>query len=120
MSDHKDELRMYIVVNNDAKMGKGKVAAQVGHAVMMAVAHLIKNDQKLYSRYSQSGMAKIVLKANLETIEQLASAHKNVFVVRDAGRTQIESGTLTAVGFLPMTEHIRDKQYPMLSSLKLL
>ncbi|CAH6420143.1 Peptidyl-tRNA hydrolase 2 [uncultured virus] len=111
---------MYIVVNNSVKMDKGKIAAQVGHAVMMATEYMIQIDDHLYRKYKQGGMTKIVLKADKETIDDLEARFTNIFVVRDAGRTQIAAGTLTAIAFLPMTENQRDGRYGTLSKLKLL
>lgn len=112
------ELRMYIVVNNDIGMGKGKIASQVGHAVMLVVEYLIKHEPDSYQKYKASGMPKIVLKADAEMMQSLTA--KSRWIVHDAGRTQIELGTLTTIGFPPMTEADRDKFHPELVSLKLL
>ena len=118
MSTNDEEVRMYIVVNADAKMNRGKIAAQVGHAVMLVTEHLLTSNKGLYYQYKHDGMPKIVLKADASTIEGLAN--KSNFVIRDAGRTQVEAGTLTAIGFLPMTDSTRAKYYAELATLKLL
>jgi len=97
MEIYNNELRMYIVVNSDAKMGKGKIAAQVGHVVMMITEYLLTHDRALYDKYKKNNMPKIVLKADLETMNRLLNISK--FIVRDAGRNQIDAGTLTAIGF---------------------
>ncbi len=36
------EFVMYIFVNNDLNMGKGKIAAQVGHIVEIMIEELVK------------------------------------------------------------------------------
>lgn len=118
-----DELRMHIVVNADAKMDKGKIAAQVGHAVQLVTEYMLHADYGLYyyglySRYNDQGMVKIVHKADAATMANLTK--KTKFVVHDAGRTQIEAGTLTAVAFLPMTDEDRNTEFPELEHLKLL
>ena len=122
MNNHGEELRAYIVVNTDAKMGKGKAAAQVGHATMNITEHLLTStqaDRTLYYKYKRNGMPKIVLGANLEIMNKLECSYPNVFPIRDSGRTQVEPGTLTAIGFLPMTDLEKDRFYPELKLLKL-
>ena len=89
-------------------------------AVMHATEYLLNNNRNLYTKYKRNGMPKIVLGAKKEVINQLEADHGNIFVIRDAGRTQLDAGTLTAIGFIPMTETQRDKSYPELKSLKLL
>ena len=51
-----DEVVMYIIVNSDLKMGKGKIAAQVGHIVMHIMEALVKVDisTNIYERYCLS------------------------------------------------------------------
>ena len=44
MEDNGNGLRMYIVINLDAKMGKGKAAAQVG------IYHYIQNIREMECR----------------------------------------------------------------------
>ena len=113
-----EELRMYIVVNADAGMRAGKIGSQVGHAVMMITEQLIYNNKELLHKYKRDHMAKIILKADAKTIEELSK--KTTAVVYDLGRTQVESGTLTAIAFMPMYESERDVSYPELKKLKLL
>lgn len=113
-SDTMSELKMYIVINKDLKMSKGKIASQVGHATMLVTEYLIKFKPKLYQTYRNLGMPKIVLQADTTTIDKLSTTINPNFVVYDAGRTQIPIGSLTTIAFIPMTEH------KILSSLKLL
>ena len=113
------ELRMYIVVNTDVKMGKGKIAAQVGHAVMLITEYMMKHRQSAYEQYKLDGMAKITLKSNLTTIRKL-SEDPTCVVIHDAGRTQVAPNTLTVIAFPPMTEETKAKFYSGLNELKLL
>lgn len=119
-----EELRISIVVNVDAKMGKGKIASQVGHVIMLITEYLLTYDKELYINYKQSGMPKIVLRANLDImntlLKDLELSGSKLFPTRDAGRTQIAPKTLTAIGFLPMTDEERNNSFPILSTLKLL
>jgi len=65
-----DEVVMYIIVNSDLKMGKGKIAAQVGHIVMHIMEALVKVDisTNIYERYCLwrgNSYPKIILKGTL-------------------------------------------------------
>ena len=113
-----DNLYMYILVNNDAKMGKGKIAGQVGHVVGLITEEIIQDyyeerdiiATEAYERYiswKKKGHAKIILKATEEQMKLFLNDMECVYV-RDAGKTQIAPNTLTAIGFYPSTE-LKDK-----------
>ena len=114
--DKQEAYHMYIFVNNDLKMGKGKIAAQVGHVVLQIVEHILndkKSDEfKRYQEWKKNGQAKIVLKATELDLQTLATLPESKFIL-DAGRTQIQSGSLTVVGFFPNV-HPEFKKYTLL------
>jgi peptidyl-tRNA hydrolase, PTH2 family len=92
------DLRMYILVNEELKMSKGKVAAQVGHAVNVLIYNSLTNggrDAQLVHEYMKSEIKKIVLSAPLSTLEMLEQ--KGHIAIRDKGYTQIEPDSLTCV-----------------------
>lgn len=105
------EHKMVLVVRNDLGMGKGKIGAQCGHATLGAYKRAVKKTPAAVASWSRWGQAKICVKVNSEAelleIEQLAAAlgipH---YTVADAGRTQIEAGSLTvlAVGPAPVAQ----------------
>ena len=103
-----DEVVMYIIVNSDLKMGKGKIAAQVGHIVMHIMEALVKVDisTNIYERYCLwrgNSYPKIILKGTLNQLYDIKdNYYGTIFVQRDEGRTQIEDGSLTCIGFFPM------------------
>lgn len=116
--DDDASLYMYILVNNDAKMGKGKIAGQVGHVVGLITEDIVKNyyvcrtDDNIeayitYLSWKDKGHAKIILKATQEEIESFVS-NTDCLCIRDAGKTQLPPNTLTVVGFYPTTE-LKDK-----------
>ena len=77
--DHEasDEKKMIICVNSNTKMSRGKMAAQAVHAALLAVdAH--------------PGVPVVVLGASPAEIAGMR------ITVHDAGRTEVEPGTLTA------------------------
>ena len=107
-----DEYKMYILVNADAKMGKGKIASQVGHAVMAVTEIMIIEYPTEWHKYKCNRIhAKICLKASNDLINEiyekydyLQHPNKKVWCsgIKDIGRTQVEPGTLTAIAFNPM------------------
>ncbi len=108
---------MYILVNDDLKMGKGKIAGQVGHVVGLITEEIIRKSYETskgipdcYSRYmiwKATGHAKVVLKATQEQINQLLGEPESVYI-RDAGKTQIAPNSLTVIGFYP-SANLKDK-----------
>lgn len=99
-----DWIHMYFVVNHTLNMGKGKIGGQVGHATEKLIRRLEKSPTKNYSAWRSSGNAKIVLKAKESELEDLIKKHGKICeYVIDAGKTQIAAGSLTVVGFIPLT-----------------
>ena len=81
-------------------MGKGKIAAQVGHAAVIAALNAIEKTPAIFEMWRSQGQSKVVLKATdsseIEGILQQAEQNgAPVCKVHDAGRTQIPSGSLT-------------------------
>lgn len=97
---------MVLVVRNDLKMGKGKIAAQCGHASVGAFEVGMKKCPQLVHRWNCSGSAKIAVK--VESEQELNEIHRkaksiglNCCVIRDAGRTQLEPNTKTVLAVGP-------------------
>ena len=98
---------MYILVNEDIKIGKGKLAGQVGHAVC---TYMYRNYIRRYDggfvrwtndmlRYIDDYMEvqkKIILKCPQWKLEELEKEGKYI-VIRDKGLTQLEPNTLTCI-----------------------
>ncbi len=99
------ELAQYIIVNNSLGMNKGKIAAQASHA---SVSVLDKVEESVISEWKESGMKKIVLKAqNTEELLALFEKAKKRFpcaLITDAGKTQIAPGSKTAFACGPIEE----------------
>jgi PTH2 family peptidyl-tRNA hydrolase len=114
--ESKDDYVMYIFVNTDLKMGKGKLAAQVGHVVGEITEYVIrtKHAEERYKIWKNTGYTKIVLKATEKELELLMKEDE-AFHIRDLGRTQIAADSLTVVGFLPSnTNKDKFKSYRLL------
>jgi PTH2 family peptidyl-tRNA hydrolase len=103
-------MKQVIVVRNDLKLPKGKLAAQVAHASVEAVLRSSSSD---VDAWRSEGMAKIVVKVDSEkellAIQQAAKAKKCVAaVITDAGKTVVAPGTRTCVGIGPAEEDVLD------------
>jgi PTH2 family peptidyl-tRNA hydrolase len=112
-------LKQVIVVNESLRLPCGKLAAQVAHAAIGAFLETNRNDQ---AEWLSSGMAKVVLacesESALQALYSLAQeAGLPVFLVADAGRTVIPSGTVTCLGIGPAPERVIG---PITADLKLL
>lgn len=98
-----------LVVRNDLKMGKGKIAAQCSHA---SIASFLKAHERKwgsdYQEWLDEGMQKIVCKVESEKeLLQLFEQVKGKFptaLITDAGHTQIDPGTKTCIGIGPAKE----------------
>ncbi|KAL5477773.1 hypothetical protein EMCRGX_G024615 [Ephydatia muelleri] len=114
MSEVLGEYKMVLVVRNDLKMGKGKVAAQCGHAAVGAYRQMLSNDPRTLEKWESIGAMKVVVKApDEETLFKVAheakSAGLNIHIVRDAGRTQIAPGSKTVLCVGPGPSDTIDK-----------
>ena len=102
---------MYFVMNSDLNMSKGKCCSQIAHATQEITERIIrscyesKKPPEYYLTYMKwkMGSAKIVLKAPEEKLKELMKLD-HCIAIRDAGRTQVNSGSLTCIGFYPSTE----------------
>lgn len=106
--------KMILVVRNDLKMGKGKIAAQCGHAAVGAYQTAVHRFPDALRSWNDSGCAKIAVKADSK--EQLLSIRKqalalnfNVCMIRDAGRTQIEPNSITVLAIGPAEVEALDR-----------
>lgn len=93
----KRDLRMYIFVNGNIKISKGKLAGQVGHAVNLITYYYSKKYEALLDEYMAGDIKKIVLKADSDFLEELEKNRIGI-AVRDKGYTELEPNTLTCVG----------------------
>ena len=120
----KGPLKQVILVRMDLKMGVGKIAAQCSHAALKAYKEMNRSDvgRKLTELWETSGQAKVVLKVNDEDhmrslADEASKLGINVATIRDAGRTQIPSGSMTVCALGPASAEQIDR---VTGALKLL
>eukprot|EP01114_Cavostelium_apophysatum_P020176 TRINITY_DN6695_c0_g1_i2.p1 TRINITY_DN6695_c0_g1~~TRINITY_DN6695_c0_g1_i2.p1 ORF type:complete len:208 (-),score=19.89 TRINITY_DN6695_c0_g1_i2:61-609(-) len=101
--------KMILVVRTDLKMTKGKIASQVGHGVLgLYKKALKKNPQAVKNWEKGGGQAKIATQVPTEEdLLRVEKAAKDAgivtYLVLDAGRTQIASGSMTVLALGPDT-----------------
>lgn len=84
------------------------MAAQVAHASLGAFLH---SNKKIAKKWQQQGQKKIVVQSNDLQNLQMQAHDLDIanFLVSDAGLTELEPGTITALGLGPDDESIIDK-----------
>jgi len=107
------EVKQVIIIRNDLDMGKGKAVAQGAHAAIQSYDRAREDVPRLVSDWKMMGEKKICLKCNLQEIlrvyEQAKKAKLPCSIIKDAGHTQLEPGTITAVAIGPAEEDVIDK-----------
>ncbi|MEM0480598.1 MAG: peptidyl-tRNA hydrolase Pth2 [Candidatus Aenigmatarchaeota archaeon] len=118
-SMYSSEIKQVIVIRTDLKMGKGKLVAQACHASLEAYK-LAKKE--IIEEWEKQGSKKVVLKVS--SLEELLKIYENakkenlpVALIRDAGKTQLEEGTITCLAIGPEYSEKIDK---ITGNLKLL
>lgn len=101
-----ERYKLVFLVRTDLGMTPGKIAAQVGHASIGAYK---QSTVPILDKWEDSGQAKIVLQVDsldqLRTLEQCAKAIGiQTYSVEDAGRTQVEPGSVTVCAIGPDSE----------------
>ena len=115
------DLKQVVVVRTDLGMGRGKIAAQCAHASIGAMEKITGFEPGWVSEWKEEGQAKIVLKIDSEkemlTLFQKIKKKFPCALIKDAGKTQIKSGTATCFGVGPVPEKAIDE---FIKDLKLL
>ena len=111
---------MAILIRTDIKMSKGKILAQVGHAMVDATIKAYTKTTLFY-KWQADGEKIVVLKVpNLKTLDTIINIAERKGVhsgnVIDAGLTEVSPGTIT-VGYVG--PNYEDKIDKLIGQLKL-
>lgn len=103
--------KQVILVRQDLKMPKGKMAAQVSHASVDAT---LKSKSGIVNEWRNYGAKKIILNVTdeKELLNYMKIAQNQGIVtslIKDAGHTVLEKGTVTCLGIGPDKEDLIDK-----------
>ncbi|WP_257298750.1 peptidyl-tRNA hydrolase Pth2 [Haloarchaeobius sp. FL176] len=104
-------MKQAIVARTDIGMGQGKLAAQVAHASLSAYED---TDSRTRKAWKGSGQKKVVLKGSgeselFELADRAESERLPHAIIRDAGHTQLDSGTVTALAIGPGEDEVVDR-----------
>ncbi len=114
-------IKQVIIVRTDLDMGKGKIAAQVGHSCVLGAENVRKSKPEWFEEW-WTGQEKIIVKVT--SLKELENVKKHAIdlnlpwsEVTDAGHTQIAPGTTTCISIGPAPAELIDK---VTGTLKLL
>lgn len=98
--------KQVILVREDLKLPLGKAGSQIAHASVDAT---LKSDKKIVDLWKKEGGKKIVLKVKDEKElfkykEMAESTGLKTALIKDAGHTVLEPGTITCLGIGPDEE----------------
>lgn len=112
-------MKLVLLVRLDLRMRTGKIAAQVAHAAVGTVISIQRlpatHQHSTYMRqWLSQGQAKVALgipneSAMMELQQRATEAGLHTFIVSDAGRTQVEAGSLTVLAIGPGPIHEIDQ-----------
>ncbi|MEM3430988.1 MAG: peptidyl-tRNA hydrolase Pth2 [Candidatus Micrarchaeia archaeon] len=106
-------MKQVIVFREDLKIGKGKLAAHAAHAAVTGFLKVEKKNNQLTTEWLNSGQKKVILKVKTESdLISLYEKIKNIIpseLIRDAGLTQVEPGTITCLVIGPWYDEEIDK-----------
>lgn len=114
-------MKQVIIFRADLKLGKGKLAAHAGHAALEGYLVVLKKNPKAVEKWLNEGQKKIVLKVpgEKELLSLYGKVKKEISsaIIRDAGLTQLEPGTVTCLVIGPWEDATVDRY---IKDLKLL
>ncbi|MEA1984285.1 MAG: peptidyl-tRNA hydrolase Pth2 [Euryarchaeota archaeon] len=112
------EYKQCIIIRDDLKLSKGKLAVQVAHAAVSASEWA---DRSTLEKWKDGGQKKVVLR--VDTVRDLFELKETArrqdiptALITDAGLTQVPPGTVTVLGIGPARADELDK---ITGSLKL-
>lgn len=131
-----DPIIMYLVVRTDLNMSAGKIAAQCGHAVGFGAIQFdylkslpetfVEGTEEnkaflMYEAWLNNSYRKVVLDANDKKWNKLKEHYKDsglLFVVVDAGLTEVDPNTETVAMIWPMKRSSAPQVLKKMQTLK--
>jgi len=100
------ENKLVIAVRRDLKLSPGKLAVQVAHASVSCALSARKNRPRWFKAWFDEGQKKVVVRVEnlreLFELKEMAEARGlTTSLITDAGRTEVEPGTVTCLGLGP-------------------
>ncbi len=111
-----EEHKLTLVLRTDLSMTRGKMCAQASHATLANYRHLESHSPKnpVLKKWESGGQAKVALQVKSEEELLLLQAQAVSLglcarVIRDAGRTQIQAGSVTCLAVGPGPKSVVDQ-----------
>ncbi len=106
MAQTEFKYKQVVAVRTDLKMGKGKLAAQVGHAAVSASEEARKKRPEWWDAWLEEGQCKVAVKVeSLTEILELEREARQMklphSLITDRGLTQLPPDTVTCLGIGP-------------------
>ncbi len=116
---HSSNYAMYLITNSSLQMEKGKIGAQIGHAVSKLYQDVLSGKLSILSikDWLDHGETKIILKATESEIVSFIKNYKPDIFIHDAGLTQVKAGSLTVIGWYPMNVNYQPEEFKRLKLL---
>lgn len=106
--------KLVILIRQDLKLPKGKMAVQAAHAAVEATLISLKNDESLVKKWRMGGQKKVALKVadekDIYKFKQIAKDYNlTTAIITDAGKTVVAPGTVTCMAIGPASEETIDQ-----------
>ncbi|KII66766.1 Peptidyl-tRNA hydrolase [Thelohanellus kitauei] len=100
----KRSLVIIVIIREDLGMSTGKMAAQCCHALLGCFTDALEKSLNIISKWEDNGELFGIYTSNIETLSKVATRVIEYprHLIRDAGRTQVRPGTITALAFGPI------------------
>ena len=106
MNEQVFKFKQVIAVRTDLGMSKGKTAVQVAHGAISAAERTRVTQQDVWKAWLREGQKKVAVKVQSE--EELLELRRLAVdksiphaMIRDAGMTELPTGTTTVIGIGP-------------------
>ena len=116
LSPRSEPHKLTLVIRTDLSMTRGKIAAQASHATLGNYRYFQRHapSHPVLKRWEADGQAKVALQVKSEEElmvlqAQAVSLGLCALVVRDAGRTQVEAGSVTCLAVGPGPKGVVDQ-----------
>lgn len=114
--------KQVICVRDDLDLSPGKLAVQVAHGAVDAALAAKADRKEWFAAWRRGGKTKVCVRVpDEEALHELQVQARAAAIphslVRDAGRTEVEPGTVTALALGPAPEEVLD---PLTRSLTLM